>query len=79
MTPTEAIAERIPQARPMDEHNEQLVRNVHPPDWVNPRPPGRYNMVVGGAETAGLVTAAGAVGSLALGFNVSVGGERCHA
>jgi pyruvate/2-oxoglutarate dehydrogenase complex dihydrolipoamide dehydrogenase (E3) component len=31
-------------------------------EWVNPTPTGRYNMVVVGAGTAGLVTAAGAAG-----------------
>ncbi len=43
---------------PNDEHNRALVNNVHPPDWVNPEPSGRYNIVVIGAGTAGLVTAA---------------------
>ena len=43
---------------PMDEHNQQLVNNVHPPAWVNPDSTGRYNLVVIGAGTAGLVTAA---------------------
>jgi len=43
---------------PNDEHNQRLVSNVHPPDWVNPEPTGRYNLVVIGAGTAGLVTAA---------------------
>ncbi|MEW6681815.1 MAG: mercuric reductase [Nitrospirota bacterium] len=43
---------------PDDEHNRLLVSNVHPPDWVNPEPAGRYNLVVIGAGTAGLVTAA---------------------
>jgi pyruvate/2-oxoglutarate dehydrogenase complex dihydrolipoamide dehydrogenase (E3) component len=47
---------------PKDEHNVQLVDNVHPPDWVNPEPAPRYNLVVIGAGTAGLVTAAGAAG-----------------
>ena len=47
---------------PMDEHNQALVSNVHPPDWVNPEPVPRYNLVVIGAGTAGLVTAAGAAG-----------------
>ncbi len=42
---------------PMDEHNTKLVQNVHPPDWVNPQPDGKYNVVVIGAGTAGLVTA----------------------
>jgi pyruvate/2-oxoglutarate dehydrogenase complex dihydrolipoamide dehydrogenase (E3) component len=47
---------------PLDEHNRRLLANVHPPDWVNPEPKGRYNLVVVGAGTAGLVTAAGAAG-----------------
>ena len=47
---------------PMDAHNETLVSNVHPPDWVNPEPASRYNLVVIGAGTAGLITAAGAAG-----------------
>ncbi len=46
----------------MDEHNLELVRNVHPPEWRNPTPEGRYNLVVIGAGTAGLVAAAGAAG-----------------
>jgi pyruvate/2-oxoglutarate dehydrogenase complex dihydrolipoamide dehydrogenase (E3) component len=50
---------------PDDEHNRALVNNVHPPAWVNPDPDGRYNLVVIGAGTAGLVTAviAAAVGA----------------
>jgi len=47
---------------PADEHNRALVDNVHPPDWCNPEPAARYNLVVIGAGTAGLVTAAGAAG-----------------
>jgi pyruvate/2-oxoglutarate dehydrogenase complex dihydrolipoamide dehydrogenase (E3) component len=47
---------------PADAHNERLVGNVHPPDWVNPEPAKRYNLVVIGAGTAGLVAAAGAAG-----------------
>src|SRR5579862_3786606 len=50
------------QVLPLDEHNQTLVANVHPPDWVNPEPAPRYNLVVVGAGTAGLVTAAGAAG-----------------
>jgi len=42
---------------PNDEHNQQLVANVHPGNWVNPEPAGRYNIVVIGAGTAGLITA----------------------
>ena len=43
---------------PDDEFNQQLVANVHPPEWTNPTSSGRYNLVVIGAGTAGLVTAA---------------------
>ena len=47
---------------PDDEHNRLLEANVRPRDWCNPQPEGRYNLVVIGAGTAGLVTAAGAAG-----------------
>ena len=47
---------------PYDEFNLQLEADVHPRDWKNPTPSGRYNLVVIGAGTAGLVTAAGAAG-----------------
>lgn len=47
---------------PEDAHNQKLVSHVRPADWVNPRPSGRYNLVVTGAGTAGLVTAAAAAG-----------------
>jgi len=52
-----------PAARPLllpdDEPNRELIRNSHPPDWVNPTPRGRYNLVVIGAGTAGLTAAGG--------------------
>src|SRR5262249_22626205 len=48
--------------QPYDVHNRLLVSNVHPPDWVNPEPAGRYTLVVLGAGTAGLISAAGASG-----------------
>src|SRR2546422_285233 len=51
-----------PLLSPWDKYNQELVRHVHPPDWVNPVPASRYNLVVIGAGTAGLVTAAGAAG-----------------
>jgi pyruvate/2-oxoglutarate dehydrogenase complex dihydrolipoamide dehydrogenase (E3) component len=54
---------------PWDSHNQRLVGNVHPPDWTNPEPRGRYNLVVIGGGTAGLVTAAGAA---ALGARVAL-------
>jgi pyruvate/2-oxoglutarate dehydrogenase complex dihydrolipoamide dehydrogenase (E3) component len=47
---------------PLDEHNLKLLASVRPDGWKNPTPAPRYNMVVIGAGTAGLVTAAGAAG-----------------
>src|SRR5260370_1853439 len=47
---------------PPDEYDARLLANVHPAGWINPEPAARYNLVVIGAGTAGLVTAAGAAG-----------------
>ncbi len=47
---------------PQDHYNQKWIDNVKPSDWVNPTPEGRYNMVVIGAGTAGLVTAAACAG-----------------
>jgi len=52
----------FPALEPDDEHNRTLGRRVHPPDWTNPHPAGRYHLVVVGAGTAGLVSAAAAAG-----------------
>src|SRR2546428_5837585 len=59
---TSAIAEQATSHEsvvvlPNDEHNQKLVSNVRPPDWVNPDPTGTDNIVAIGAGTAGLVTA----------------------
>jgi pyruvate/2-oxoglutarate dehydrogenase complex dihydrolipoamide dehydrogenase (E3) component len=51
-----------PPVLPDDVYNRELVSRVHPPDWANPEPAGRHNLVVIGAGTAGLVSAAGAAG-----------------
>ncbi|MEX1020335.1 MAG: mercuric reductase [Litorilinea sp.] len=48
--------------RPWDTFNQRLVANVHPPTWQNPTPSGKYNLVVIGGGSAGLVAAAGAAG-----------------
>ena len=50
------------QLQPYDEHNQKLESFVHPPDWVNPEPADRYNLVVIGSGPAGLITAIGAAG-----------------
>ncbi len=60
-----------PIIQPLDKYNQELVSNVHPPDWVNPEPVERYDLVVVGAGTAGLVVAAGAAG-LGLGLKIAL-------
>ena len=64
MTPTTetATSRDLPPLEPFDRHNQRLQANVAPRDWVNPAPQGRYNLVVVGAGTAGLVAAAAATG-----------------
>lgn len=57
--------------QPMDEFNQTLVSAVHPLDWINPTPADCYDLVVIGAGTAGLVSAAGAAG-LKLGLRVAL-------
>jgi len=56
---------------PLDQYNQMLLAQVHPRDWVNPPPADCYDLVVVGAGTAGLVTAAGAAG-LGLGLKVAL-------
>jgi pyruvate/2-oxoglutarate dehydrogenase complex dihydrolipoamide dehydrogenase (E3) component len=62
MSAAEPVGAEPVRVQPWDAHNQALVANVHPPGWVNPTPAPRYNLVVLGAGTAGLVTAAGAAG-----------------
>lgn len=47
---------------PRDLHNQTLAENVRPANWTPPNPDRPYHLVVIGAGTAGLVTAAGAAG-----------------
>lgn len=56
---------------PWDDYNQELLANVHPPDWVNPASVDCYDLVVIGAGTAGLVTAKGAAG-LGIGLKVAL-------
>jgi len=46
----------------VDEHDRRLLSHVRPPGWRNPIPKTKYDMVVIGGGTAGLVCAAGAAG-----------------
>src|SRR5580704_5627717 len=54
--------EGVIEVLPLDDANRTLLDNTHPADWINPEPAPRYNLVVIGAGTAGLVMAAGAAG-----------------
>jgi pyruvate/2-oxoglutarate dehydrogenase complex dihydrolipoamide dehydrogenase (E3) component len=73
-----AAAAPVFQFEPGDQYNRELAANVHPTDWINPAPQRRYNLVVVGGGTAGLVTAAGAAGlgaSVALVEKTLMGGD----
>ncbi len=59
----------IPSVAPWDEHNQKWVSYVHPSNWKNPIPNGKYNLLVIGAGPAGLVAAIGAAG---LGAKVAI-------
>lgn len=48
--------------RPLDDYNRELISQAYPPDWQNPKPNGRYNLLVIGGGSAGLVSAIGAAG-----------------
>ena len=50
-------------------HDRARVAAVHPATWTNPTPGGRYNLVVIGGGTAGLVSA---VGAASLGARVAL-------
>ena len=54
---------------PDDAYNRELIQNVRPSGWINPTVSGKYNLVVLGAGTAGLVSA---VGAAALGAKVAI-------
>ncbi|MES3034754.1 MAG: mercuric reductase [Gemmatimonadota bacterium] len=45
-----------------DQHDRALLAQVHPTGWTNPAPAPKYDLVVIGAGTGGLVSAAGAAG-----------------
>jgi pyruvate/2-oxoglutarate dehydrogenase complex dihydrolipoamide dehydrogenase (E3) component len=64
-----------------DHWSESLVSDVHPADWPNPKPGGRYNLVVIGAGPGGVTAARQAA---ALGARVALierdylGGDRLN-
>ncbi len=54
---------------PQDAHERARLENLHPSGWRNPRPEGRYRLLVIGGGTAGLVAAHAAA---ALGAKVAL-------
>ena len=60
--PDRPAAHEAPLLLPDDGHNRRLLQHVRPPGWNNPVPKPRYHLVVVGAGTAGLVSAAAAAG-----------------
>jgi pyruvate/2-oxoglutarate dehydrogenase complex dihydrolipoamide dehydrogenase (E3) component len=57
-----ATIDAAPRLLPDDVHNRALLDHVHPPTWENPVAADRYQLVVVGGGTAGLVSAAIAAG-----------------
>ena len=52
----------LPGVLPADPHDAVLLGNAHPPGWANPTPAERYDLVVIGGGTGGLVSAFGGAG-----------------
>lgn len=52
----------IPISPKTDPSEKRLTSNVKPRGWTNKKPASRYDLVVLGGGTAGLVSAAGAAG-----------------
>src|SRR5262245_37767755 len=67
---------------PHHDADRDLFAQTRPADWADPEPSGRYNLVVIGAGTAGLVCAAAAAGlgaRVALVEKHALGGDCLHA
>ena len=74
---SQALADAV-EVLPQDEHNQTLVGHVHPADWRNPTPEGKYNLVAIGGGTAGLISSiatAGLGGKAALVERHLLGGD----
>src|ERR1051326_6840479 len=68
-------------AEPDDAFTRKLADYTRPAEWRNPKPAGRYDLVVLGAGPAGLVCAAGAAGlgaRVALVEKYRLGGDCLH-
>src|SRR6202167_1882337 len=49
--------EKVSSYESSNDYDQRELQNVHPPDWRNPEPRDRYNLVVIGAGPAGILTA----------------------
>ncbi|MCP4424234.1 MAG: mercuric reductase [Chloroflexi bacterium] len=50
------------EIKPLDDLNQDWLTHARPDNWQNPTPNGRYNLLVIGGGSAGLVAAVGAAG-----------------
>lgn len=62
MAPDVYRVEVLTELERIDQAEEQRLRHVRPAGWQNPQPAAKYDMVVLGGGTAGLVCAMGAAG-----------------
>jgi pyruvate/2-oxoglutarate dehydrogenase complex dihydrolipoamide dehydrogenase (E3) component len=69
MAPDVYRGEVLTETERIDQAEEQRLRHVRPAGWQNPQPAAKYDMVVLGGGTAGLVCAMGAAG---LGARVAI-------
>jgi len=73
--------DQAPGAAPEDIYRRYLVDRIHPPAWRNPKPTGKYHLVVIGAGPGGVT---GACEAAALGAKVAlierdlIGGDRLN-
>src|SRR5271167_871069 len=49
--------EQLSSTESSNDYDRRELLNVHPPDWRNPEPIGRYNLAIIGAGPAGALTA----------------------
>jgi pyruvate/2-oxoglutarate dehydrogenase complex dihydrolipoamide dehydrogenase (E3) component len=60
--PVDPLLSQALEERVLDDPDARLREATHPSSWINPDPAGRYDLVVIGGGTAGLVSAMGAAG-----------------